>query len=317
MAGGLSSYDGLVRQLLLRCPSASLFLARSWIDYSFRMLWDRKLWSWQRKRSQLLFDQAVVVGTAAVTRGSFTVVGTGTNWNSGPTSVVNHQFRIGTQTPIYTVAGVIDDTHLTLTDTWGGATASGQGYSIYNAYVTAPSDFQNWITVWDANYNWQLETNVTQEELNAWDAQRANSGVAYVLATLDFDNIFSNPPSPRYEVWPHQKSTYVLPCMYISRPPDLSDAGATLPRQIRGDVLLEEALAQAARWPGPSKDAPNPYFNLTLATQHEARAQAMIAELERTDDELFENNVTYLSLSAMPFASIPYGDARFLQSHAI
>ena len=312
MAGGLSTFDGLYRGLLLRCPSASLMLARSWIDFRFRQLWDRKLWSWQRKRGQFIMDAAVTAGTAAATRGSFTVVGTGTAWT---TDLVNHQFRLGLTSPIYTIASVDDvGQTLDLTTVWGAPTASGN-YSIYNAYVTPPTDFQNFIFVIDPQFNWQLELNVTQEELNAWDAQRANTGTAYVVASLDFDDVFNTPPLPRFEIWPHQRAQYVYPFMYVSRPPDLSDPGASLPRLIRGDVLLEGALADAARWPGASKDEPNPYFNLALAMAHEARFMAEVAEMVRTDDEVMENDVTYMSLSAMPFASIPWGDARYLQSH--
>ena len=312
MAGGLSTYNDLVQGIGLRCPAAGLFLRRQWIDFRFRQLWDRKLWSWQRKRGQFIMDQAVVAGTAACTRGSFTVTGTGTAWT---TDQVNHQFRLGLQTPIYTIAAVNSATSLDLTTVWGAPSASGI-YSIYNAYVTPPSDFQNFIAVIDPQYNWQLELNVTQEELNAWDAQRANTGTAYVVASLDFDDVFNTPPLPRYEIWPHQRAQYVYPFQYVSRPPDLSDPGASLPRMIRGDVLLEGALADAARWPGLS-DQRNPYFNLPLAMAHEARYTAMVDEMVRTDDEIFENDVTYMSLSAMPFASIPWGDARYLQAHDI
>jgi len=268
VAGGLSTFNDLVGAVGLRCPSASLFLRRQWIDYAFRQLWDYKLWSWQRKRGQFLLMQAVVAGTVTVTRGNFTVVGTGTAWT---TDLASAQFRVGTQTPIYTIASVADTTHFDLTTVWGGATATNVIYSIYNAYVTVPSDFQNFITVWDPQYNWQLETNVTQEELNAWDSQRANSGTAYVIASLDFDDVFNTPPLARYEIWPHQRALYCYPFMYVSRPPDLSDPGASLPRAIRGDVLLESALAQAARWPGAAADARNPYFNLALAQQHDSR----------------------------------------------
>jgi hypothetical protein len=244
----LSTFDSLTRQLILRCPAASLFLARSWIDFAFRQLLDYKLWSWQVKRTQLLFDSLVNVGTVAVTRGSATVVGTGTNWNSlpGGQSIVNHQFRTGLQSPIYTILSVTDDTHFTLTDSFGGPTASGQNYSIYNAYITPPTDFQNWISVYDPKYNWQLNLNVTQVELNAWDAQRANQGsVAYVIASLDFNDVFNTPPLPRYEAWPHLQQQYVLPALYMNRPPDLSDPGASIPRTIRGDALLELGLARS------------------------------------------------------------------------
>ncbi len=313
MAGGLSTYNDLVRQLLLRCPAASLFLARSWIDYSFRQLWDRKLWSWQRKQVQYIFDALVNAGNVDVTRGSFTVTGHGTAWT---TDLVNHQFRCGLSTPIYTIQSVADATHLDLTQVWGAPTSLGVSYSIYNAYQTPPSDFQNHIAIYDVRYNWCLSLSTTQEELDVWDAQRANIGnTAYVCASRDFDDVFNQPPLPRFEFWPHLQSQCVLPGHYVARPPDLSDPGAMLPRMIRGDVLLESALAQAARWPGAASDQKNPYFNLALAMQHEQRAQAMVNEMVRTDDEIFENDVTYMSLSSMEIASIPYGDSRWLQSH--
>jgi len=316
VAGGLSTYEGLYKQVLLRCPSASLFLARNWIDFRFRSLWDYKLWSWQRKQGQFIFDQVVTGGTVTVTRGSFTVQGTGTAWTPDQ---ANHQFRIGLSTPIYTIRSVDDVAQtLELTQVWGAPSATSVGYSIYNAYQTAPSDFQNFIVIFDPRYNWALSLNVSQEQLDVWDAQRANVGaVSYVCASRDFDDVFNTPPLPRYEFWPHQQSAYVLPYHYVSRPPDLSDPGASLPRMIRGDVLLEGALADAARWPGPSKDEPNVYFNLALAMQHEARFTEMVAQMARTDDEVMENDVSYMSLSTMDVAAVPYGDARYLQSHDI
>lgn len=310
----LSTYDQLVRQVKLRCPAASLFLCREWLDYAFRQLWDTRQWSWTRKRLQFLMPQQYNTGLVNVTRGSTSVVGVGTTFT---VDMVNRQFRVGTQTPIYTIASFTNPTNIDLTEVYGGSTVTGAGYSIYQAYVTPPSDFQQFITVVDTLMNWQLELNVQQEELNAWDAQRANTGTAYVIAPFDYDNIFNNPPLPRYEIWPHQRAEYVYSGLYISRMPDLSDPGASLPRYIRGDVLLETAMAQAARWPGPARDAPNPYFSLALAQMHDARAAKMVRELELTDDNICETDVYYQSLSAMPMAAIPYGDARFLQSHDI
>ena len=314
MAGGLSTYEQLWKGVQLRCPAAPVFLARQWIDFAFRQLWDRKLWSWQRKQGQFLFDAVVNTGTVDVTRGNFTVVGHGTAWT---TDSVNHQFRVGLQNPIYTIASVdpVGQT-LDLTEVWGGLTALGPNYQIYNAYQTPPSDFQNFIVIIDPRYNWALALNVTQEELDVWDAQRANIGTtAYVCASRDFSDPFNSPPLPRYEFWPHLQAQVSLPFHYVSRPPDLSEPGATLPRMIRGDVLLEGALAQCARWPGASSDQPNPYFNLALAMQHEQRFQGMVLEMTRTDDEVMENDVSYTSLSAMSIPSVAWGDSRWLQSH--
>lgn len=306
----LSTYDDLTRGVVLRCPAASIFLARQWISYAFRDVAERRRWSWLWKRGQFLLHALVNDGTAQVVQGSPNVVGTGTSFSS---ALINRQFRIGLQVPIYTITAVADATHLTLNEPWGGASASGVGYEIYNAYVTVPTDFQSFISVWDPRYNWQLWTNTTQSELNTWDAQRASQGTAYVLSPIDYDTTVT-PPLPRYEIWPHVKQAYSYPFLYISRAQDLEDANASLPRYIRGDVLLEMALAQAARWPGAGQEK-NPYFNLALAMQHDARALKMVQEMETQDDELNESDLMLYAPTQLPFAPIPWGDSRWLQNH--
>jgi len=126
----------------------------------------------------------------------------------------------------------------------------------------------------------------------------------------------SNPGLPRYEIWPHQTAAYVYPYLYEARAQDISDVGTVLPRYIRGDVLLEMALAEAARWPGPSADKPNPYFNLKLSDIHTARAERMIMELERQDDETYELDIQFQMPLGFPYAT-PLGDSSWLQAHAI
>jgi hypothetical protein len=121
---------------------------------------------------------------------------------------------------------------------------------------------------------------------------------------------------PRYEIWPHQTAAYVYPFLYEARAQDLQDTNAVLPRYVRGDVLLEMALAESARWPGPSPDKPSPYFNLKLAEMHDVRAEKLIMELERQDDETYEQDMMYQLPLGYPYAT-PLGDASWLQSHAI
>ncbi len=313
MAGGLSNYDSLYRAIMLRCPSASAWLARQWIDFAFRTFWDKRNWSWQRKKSQFLFPALVSSGAVTVTFGDPHVVGVGTTWT---TDIVGRQFRIGLQTPIYTIASVDDvGQTLELFEPWGGTSATAVGYKIYLAYVTVPTDFEAMIALYDPNFSWRLLTSVSQEDLDLWDAQRATQGTpAWVASPYAVDE-FNDPPLMRYEIWPHVQNQYVLTLLYTSRPPDLSDPGASLPRGIRGDILLEMALAQCARWPGPSRDNPNPYFNLGLAQQHEARGDRMMMDLEVTDDATAATDAWYDSITSAPFASVPFGDSRYLQSH--
>jgi hypothetical protein len=121
---------------------------------------------------------------------------------------------------------------------------------------------------------------------------------------------------PRYEIWPHQTGAYVYPFIYEARATDLGDPNAVLPRYIRGDVLLEMALAEAARWPGPSPDKPNVYLSPVLGQIHLQRAERMIMELERQDDEVYEQDVGFQLPLGFPYAT-PLGDASWLQSHSI
>ena len=294
----LSNYDGLARAVLLRCPGTSYLLARQWISFAFRQLAEKRAWSWLIREGQFLFPAAYTTGTAAVTNNSITVTGTLTVWTA---AMVGRQFRAGANNPIYTIATRVSDTEITLDRVWGGATLTGQTYEIYRAYQTVPSDFHSFLTAVDQAQAWQLTTNVGQDELDLIDPQRTDSGQPWVLSFHDYDTVTS-PPLPRYEAWPHVKSQYVIPFLYEIRPTDLEDTGAVLPRYARGDMLLEMALAECARWPGPDTARKNPYFNLGLADRHERRAQQMIAEAQRQDEEVFMSNVRYQSMLALPFA---------------
>jgi len=232
--------------------------------------------------------------------------------------MVGRQFRTTTTTPIYTIATYTNATHITLDVAYGGATNATATYQIYNAFQEVPTDFWHLISVWDPAMNWQLHLNVSQQELNAWDAQRANSGQAYLVSARDYAIPSGQTiPVPRYEIWPHLKSAYVLPYLYTARPTDLPDTGSTLPRRVRGDLLLEMALAECALWPGPSSDKKNPYFDVRLAKIHEDKAEFMINELERQDDEVWLQNVSYSYFSQLPWSPGPFGDASWIQKHAV
>lgn len=310
MASSFTTYDGLYKSILLRCPSASVWLARQWIDLAFRTIWDRRNWSWQRSATQFFFAQLINTGTVQAVRGSFTITGNGTAWTGDE---VSRQFRVPTNSPIYTVVAV--DTvaqTLTLDQPYGYTTNLSAGYQIYNAYQTMPTDFENLISVIDQNFNWSLGLDVTLENLNAWDAQRTNIGTPYCVVPFDYDgDPFNSPPLPRYEWWPHQQNQYIYTAWYVARPPDLSDPGATLPRNVRGNVLLDLALAQAARWPGTG-EAKNPYFNIQVAMQHDAMGERGIRDMEVLDDSIYETDAWYETPPQIFIA-----DSRWLQRHDV
>lgn len=394
------------------CPSAGALRAQRWTIDAFRRIAERRPWSWLVKYGQFLVPAAYSTGTATVTRGSAIVTGSGTSWDS---TMVGRQFRIPVSTPIYTIAQVNSATELQLEMVYGGPTQSAVTYQIYQCYFTAPSDFLNFVAVWDPNYNWKLGLNYTQPELDLFDAQRANFGQSYVVASLDYSTqrtgFVSNPTQvvgtgpgpqiagsatytgpaagvytitittggtsgtavfkwsynsstyttgvttdsgggaqdlnngvqvyfplgetyvvgdtwtivtsvvnsnalPRYEIWPHNTAQYVYPFLYIARAQDLDQPGAQLPYTIRGDLVMDMALHSASLWPGPSVDEPNPYFDRGLASDILKRCEFELGELERNDDELFSNMVSYAQ--QMQFAPwLNMLNASFLQQHAL
>lgn len=310
----LDTYSSIVGKVLLRCPIAGPLLARDWVSNAFRQVSERRPWSWLVKQGQFILPALHNTGTVSVTQGSTTVAGVGTGFTS---VLVGRQFRLTSTTPIYTITAVDDVLQtLTLDLAWGAKDYAGIGYEIYGAYVSPPSDFNYFTTIWDPNFNWQLHLNVSQSELNRWDAQRSNRGQAYLVAPRDYYTPAGETvPLPRFEVWPHVTSTYVLPFMYVSRATDLQDTGAILPRYIRGDILMELAMAEAARWPGPSMEKVNPYYNLKLADTHATKAEYMLAELERQDEEVSMMDVWYDSITRLPWAPLPM-DANYWQKHA-
>ena len=310
----LDTYEVIWNRLRLRCPGVSSFLAKDWVRNSFRQVAERRSWSWLVKFGQFSLPAQTATGTATCVTATSTVTGIGTSW---ATTWIGQQFRVGVVSPIYTITAVDAGAQtLTLDSPWGGASVTSVPYQIYQAFVTAPADFHHFVTLWDVALNWQLHLNVQQKELNYRDAQRANIGQSYCVSERDYVANPSDPTGPqlpRFELWPHRVSQYVYPYYYVSRAADLEDTGATLPRYIRGDILLEMSLAQCARWPGTTEQ-PNPYFNIQLAREHDVVAETQIQRLEIQDDEVMAQDLEYAV--NLPFSPWPL-DAQWMQKHAV
>ena len=177
------SFQDCWGRVLLRAPNLGPKLAQDMVRNAFRRLAERRRWSWLIKQSQIIAPVVYNTGTVTVTLNSNIVTGASTVWTS---AMVGRQFRTGLEEPIYTIVSVQSTTQLTLDQVWGGDTAATQTYKIYQAWFTMPSDFYQLVSVYDPSLQWQLVLDVHQTELNAIDAQRANSGNAYVVSFRSF-----------------------------------------------------------------------------------------------------------------------------------
>jgi hypothetical protein len=125
---------------------------------------------------------------------------------------------------------------------------------------------------------------------------------------------------PRYEIWPAPSfqtsfQSALLPYIYIAKESDLTVQQPQLPPFVanRGEVLLEMALEKCARYPGADIDHPNPYFNLNLATQHQIKAEGLLNDMERNDEEVGLTNISYEQLEQI---LAPWDTGKWRASHA-
>lgn len=407
------TFTTLWNRLLLRAPAVGPAFAQDVVRDSFQQLAARRTWSWRRGTSSFYPHIFYQTGTVSVTYNSPYVTGTSTVWDA---SFIGTQIRVGgisTQYPTYTIQQVLSPTSIVLDKAWGGATATGLTYNIFQCYFPVPSDFQNFESLTNPTNALQMWTNLTQYELDRMDPQRTTTGIVYAAAfydytqnylgqiepilqvrgsgpspvsttsqgyTFPYDSTYvieittggsvgsvvfkwkqdsgayttgvavldsspidlsngvqvyfpagtyvvgdvfiinclaeQTPSVPRYELWPRPVNAfYVLPFLYTKLLPELTDSTPALPPFVaqRGDVLLEMALEKCARFPGTATTA-NPYYNLALAVQHQTKAEMMIAEMEKLDDNTATQDIAY---QQWPMAPAPWLDGSWQQSHAL
>lgn len=311
------TYADIWNRVLLRAPDVGPLIAQDFVRNAWRRLQQKRRWSWLVQYAQWISPAVYSTGTVAVTQGSTTVTGSGTAWSS---TQLYRQFRIGVTAPIYTITAVDAGAQtLTLNYAYGGATApAGTSYEIYQCFFPVPENFRSLITVWDPQNNWRLNLDVKQDELNMFDAQRANRGQAFLVSYRDtsiyYTGYTSGPGVPRYELWPHAVG-YTWPYLYESRESDLGDPAVSLPRTINGDLLLELALAEAASWPGTT-GKPNSYFSRAVSARHDDHAKELINEAELKDDETDMQDLMR-QYNVPEGLAVPWGDSAWLQKHAV
>jgi hypothetical protein len=301
------TFEGVARKVLLRCESAGLLLARDWVRNAFHDIIERRQWSWLIATGQLTTVDEYTTGTATIAAGDYTVtITTGVVSES----FVGRQFRGNNLLPIATITAVDTGANtLTLDQALWPDGLTAAGYSIYQAYLAVPSDFQSFMSVIDPQFNLPIPTGGSVERLDIIDAQRVASGSS--PRRLVFRDYYNG--LPRYELWPHNKSAAVYPMVYIKRPIDAFEEGATIPSRIPADILLERAMMYCAQWPGASAENKNPYYSQGTAQFHEAQYEKRLAQLERQDNAHMPSNFWYQSEEDNGGG----WSASFMQSHDI
>ena len=295
------------RQLRMYCPFVPPALAESWLKKRWRQVCERRAWSFLRAETLLTSPAIVNGGTVTVTSGTDVITGSGTAFDS---TMIGRQFKVGATAPVFTIVTVASATSLTLDNVWPLATASGRSYQILQAYYTMPGDFLTFLSVVDVANQWRLHINFfDKRQIDLFDPVRTSSGTPYILAA----HRNTAAEIPQFEMWPHPTGWRTYPVFYVKRGAPLSST-TTLPSVITGDILVEGALADLARWPGPEPGKRNPMFNLDLWKTHEAEFKSRLVEQARQDNEIYQTDLDYARYTSWPMAPL---SASFAQSHAM
>ena len=187
------SIEQVVLNVQSVCPDADPNLVRLWVRDAGRRTMEARNWSWMYKRGQwvvpALEDQTTLACTVTVTEGSDEIEFTA---DVATEDMVGRQFRPSTSHPVYDITGCISSRKLLISPTWGGDTAAGLSFSIFQSRLTLPTDCAELISVTSPVNRWQLWLNVPQEVLDSNDPSRSRtSGNPCLLSPLDYSTIQS------------------------------------------------------------------------------------------------------------------------------
>jgi hypothetical protein len=311
------TFGEIVGEVKLTVPLAPVLLVESWVRNAYKRFCDSRNWSFLRAESEFTVG-AMKSGTVTLVQGSAVVTAAGASPIVFAATDVGRQFRIPSPGPPITIDSVdVGLQTATLERAWQGL---GGGYTgrVSDIYALCPADFGHFEAVIDPRNQRLVRVFMSDQELNAADPGRYNTGEPWALASYRPSQQTATKGRVRYEWWPYWEGATVLrfPYYYIRRPSELGDDDYFEgPARDREDVLLEGALEKAARWPGTSQQR-NPYFNLQLAGEHKRAFEFETGILESKDEE------TYLTWLIDNQWSVYYTkgghrpvDAAYMQSH--
>lgn len=186
---------------------------------------------WAERRNVLRTKAQYTTGTIAVTRGSTTVTGTGTDWDtnndfSEKNLIAGGKVTINGTDEVYTVASVTSDTAFELDTPYIGTTvASGGGYLYFEDEYGLVGDFLRFVDTRSFN---ESRTIIIVSRTDFRRAYPANDVTGRPDVATIMDKPFSGSAAPVRHVRLHRPpdQEYLIPYDYITNQLAVSAAGA-------------------------------------------------------------------------------------------
>jgi hypothetical protein len=214
-----------------------------WLNNRYVELVARVRFRHLRNLGELSLPAVLSTGTASATRGSTSVTGTDTTWQTDIGAGTQTQYYFRTLTSWYKIASIDGETSLTLASEFAESNVSGGAYEIVKRFHSLASSAR-WIqTVVFPRLRYKLIGPITDYEFDSLFPGRLLAGnhpQAFRHAGVDSDGYI------QVEVYPPPATTELLGYTYYSIPTALA-LGTTIPPQIDAYVLKEGALIDLYR----------------------------------------------------------------------
>lgn len=303
----------MVGTVLSSNPAYDSETAKVSLNSHIRKIYDRRTWYGLMVRGQIQTTGFIQGGQATLTTNSKSVQGINTTWTP---AIIGMQFRIGYNTPMYTITG-LDQTAqvITLELPWGGVNYTGVGYIISQNYFSPGPNIKYLHTARNMMQAWRLHLDLNQQSLDTIDPWRMNTFQPCALAQM--------PPGANgqymVELWPTPAIIQALPFIACVQPPNLVADTDSIATYIRTDILVKFGQADALVWRGPKQ---NPYYDMMESQRLRNEAEQELRVLESKDEDLYRQSLIF-EYEQMRWAPDPWsfasgmGGANYAINHGI
>lgn len=290
-------------------PGMSSSLVFNFLNNSFDDYCDRRNWYGLLRRGQFVSPGFYSTGSVALTYGSPTVQGSGTNWTPSlnGVSILLQQFRAGFTSPILNIIGFNQSAQqLTLELPWGLPSQSVSGYYITQYYYSVPN-IKYIYSVKNLQMMYRMWTNIPQNLLENWDPSRLQFMYPRVLASMPPD-VSGN---TQFEMWPAPNTQQSFPYLAYVYPDNLSADADNFPAFTRIDVIKARTIAEVLRYRPKQNTAYSESAALTLAEQKIKEYEEKLASAAQADESLWRQDIVTASEMA-PMANLDWGSGALI-----
>ena len=235
----------VARQVLAAVDSdVSYLLVVRWIDSRYKELVSKVRFRHLRKIGELAVPAVYTTGTVAATRGSTTLTGTSTEWETTIGSGSQEDWYIKLTSAWYKIASVDSETQLTLATAFSEDTVTAATHETAKKFIAVDSSARWLGSFVFTRLRVNLGDPISMNRLDALAPGRLLTA-SYPLWVAQGPNNSSN--VIRVELYPYCNESEIIHYIYWDLPSTLSE-DTTVPPQIDDHILREGALIDLYRY---------------------------------------------------------------------